>query len=153
MIRNQDKDEQLFILLDSGCPADEDENKKYCNFLLEIKDLNGSDEVVKERANDMYTAMNCNLSYACSYCFKPHPAPGQPPSNICININPPSCPTESNVDQQKKDETSQNGTISMNMPLIRRKRQNTNSKPLPSVDFDSDGRFMKKLMDIKPKYR
>ena len=128
MIRNPDKDEQLFILLDSGCPADEDENKKYCNFLLEIKDVNGSDEVVKERANDMYTAMNCNLSYACSYCFKPHPAPGQAPSNLCININPPSCPTDSNVDQQKKDETSQMGTsdISTNMPLIRRKRQNPN---------------------------
>ena len=98
-IRNNDTDEQLIILLESKCPLDTDQEKMYCNFLLEIKDDNEPKDVINGKADELFSSMGCTVTFACSYCLKPQSGkdskqePGSQDKQTCLNTKPASCQT------------------------------------------------------------
>ena len=51
-MRRADKDNQLMIFLENGCKISQEENIKYCNFLLEIKDDSDAETGIKSKADE-----------------------------------------------------------------------------------------------------
>ena len=93
-------DPQLFMLLGSGCPLNEDEEIMYCNFLLEIKEDGEVEKEDQDKANELFAAQGCSISTACSYC---HEEKGGKDSKgkdkdknkekTCLNAKPAVCDT------------------------------------------------------------
>ena len=174
-MRHPDHDNQLAILLENGCLINEQENVKYCNFLLEIKDDPNVETEMKTKAENHFSELDCNKEDACNYCFIPPPPgpPGPPPPGPpppCTNTKPSSCQVTQNVGLENLPgmETPQNLTQTItnnenatagqpNGPnqLKRRKRQGGfgPSDPLKKVDFDTDASFIKMMMEIPAEYR
>ena len=117
----------------------------YCNFLLEIEDDDEVDNTTKTKAEDLFVRRKCDLGHACSYCYTP---PGPPSNNEqeqkCTNTKPWSCPVEQEESQggkSRRKRQAPNGPESVKGPT----QQN--------VDFDSEARFVRKIMELVPEYR
>ena len=155
------------IFLENGCKISQEENIKYCNFLLEIKDDSDAETGIKSKAEEKFTSLGCKMEDACKYCYIEPPSgpppPGPPPSGPppCENTAPSSCQViieqtnqQENQENQEVNETNQQENETNQQPNQRRKRQfEPVSESLEKVNFDTDASFIKMMMEIPAEYR
>ena len=152
------------ILLENGCKISQEENIKFCNFLVDIKDDADAETGIKSKAEEKFISLGCKMKDACKYCYiePPNgpPPPGPPPSGPppCENTQPSSCQRmieETNQqDNQETNQANQQANGANQQPSQRRKRQfEPVSESLEKVDFDTDASFIKMMMEIPAEYR
>ena len=150
-------DGQLLMLMNNGCPLYGADNLKYCNYMLAIKDDVEASEVIKNKIDAVWKENKCIAEEACSYCYKDQMDPRaskDPQAKFCVNPRPSSCPATSEVQNPASllNESLQDSGLN-----IRKKRRITKNdvkeRAAHKVDFDSEARFIKMLMDLSNKHR
>ena len=150
-------DGQLLMLMNNGCPFNAADNLKYCNYMLAIKDDVEANEVIKTKVDAVWKENKCIAEEACSYCYMDQMdprAPKDPKAKLCINPRPSSCPETS---EAQNPDSLLNESLQDSGFNNRKKRQLTKNyvmeRAAHKVDFDSEARFIKMLMDLSNKHR
>ena len=139
----------IFVSL---CP--EPNPGQFCNALALIKEDAEATEELRAEAEGRYTGRNCTLEDACGYCENKDDRQGPQPSGC---NKPLECPEE------EANPGPSGGGGGSGPQGARQKRQGPGGpggegrpprpQSMSQLDFDSEARFIKQLMNIPEEYR
>ena len=125
--------------------------------MLAIKDDVEANEIIKNKVDAVWKEYKCITEEACSYCYMDQMdtrAPKDPKAKFCVNPRPSSWPETS---EAQNPASALNASLQDSGLNIRKKRQLTKNdvkeRAAHKVDFDSEARFIKMLMDLSNKHR